>query len=156
MSFNIEIESGTTARLLVGGKYCDRDIVVTAKSDDLAKQIVERSITTLVNDQLQMISNYGLSYCTAMTYVKLPNCTFLNAYALYFCTHLTKADFAKRLEIQHSAFGSCKQLTALILRGNSVSSLVDTNAFKNTPIADGTGFIYVPSSLVDTYKNEVA
>lgn len=30
MSFNIEIESGTSVRLTTAGKYCDRDIVITA------------------------------------------------------------------------------------------------------------------------------
>lgn len=30
MSFNIEVESGKSKRLLIAGKYCDRDIVVTA------------------------------------------------------------------------------------------------------------------------------
>ena len=30
MSFNIEVESGTSVRLPTAGKYCDRDIVVTA------------------------------------------------------------------------------------------------------------------------------
>lgn len=31
MSFNIEVEGGKTVRLPTAGKYCDRDIVVTAK-----------------------------------------------------------------------------------------------------------------------------
>lgn len=30
MSFNIEVESGTSIRLPTAGKYCDRDIVITA------------------------------------------------------------------------------------------------------------------------------
>ena len=32
MRFNIEVESGDSVRLPTGGKYCDRDIVVTATS----------------------------------------------------------------------------------------------------------------------------
>ena len=31
MSFNIEVEGGKTVRLTTAGKYCDRDIMVTAK-----------------------------------------------------------------------------------------------------------------------------
>ena len=31
MSFNIEVDCGKTVRLTTAGKYCDRDIVVTAK-----------------------------------------------------------------------------------------------------------------------------
>ena len=30
MSFNIEVESGNSVRLPTAGKYCDRDIIVTA------------------------------------------------------------------------------------------------------------------------------
>lgn len=34
MSFNIEVEGGKSVRLLTAGKYCDRDIVVTAMGGD--------------------------------------------------------------------------------------------------------------------------
>ena len=50
------------------------------------------------------------------------------------------------------AFRNCYQLNKLILRGDSVASLDNLNALENTPIADGTGYIYVPDSLVDSYK----
>lgn len=34
--FNIEIEAGSSVRLATAGKYCDRDIIVTAKTEELS------------------------------------------------------------------------------------------------------------------------
>lgn len=51
------------------------------------------------------------------------------------------------------AFNGCSALTTLILRNpDSVVTLTNTNALSGTPIASGTGYIYVPSVLVDSYK----
>ena len=33
-----------------------------------------------------------------------------------------------------------------------MATLSNTNAFSSTPIASGTGYIYVPRALVDSYK----
>ena len=49
-------------------------------------------------------------------------------------------------------FNSCTALNALILGHSAVCPLKATTAFNNTPIAKGTGYIYVPRSLVDSYK----
>ena len=53
------------------------------------------------------------------------------------------------------AFSGCTKLTTLIIRraGTSVTNLANVNAFENTPIANGTGFVYVPASLIDTFKS---
>lgn len=42
----------------------------------------------------------------------------------------------------------------MILRSPTMCTIVHTNAFTGTPIASGTGYIYVPSALVDTYKTK--
>ena len=33
-----------------------------------------------------------------------------------------------------------------------MATLGNTNAFSNTPIKSGNGYIYVPAALVDSYK----
>ena len=38
--FNVEVESGTSKRLLTAGKYCDRDIVVSATGGSATAQTV--------------------------------------------------------------------------------------------------------------------
>lgn len=51
-------------------------------------------------------------------------------------------------------FRGCISLTALILRrADAICELTDTNAFNNTPIAKGTGYVYVPAALIETYKS---
>jgi hypothetical protein len=43
-------------------------------------------------------------------------------------------------------------LTTVILRVNKVCTLANVSAFNNTPIKNGSGYVYVPSALVDSYK----
>lgn len=50
-------------------------------------------------------------------------------------------------------FNVCSALTELILRkSNSICTLSNVNAINNTPIGKGTGYVYVPSALVYSYK----
>lgn len=70
------------------------------------------------------------------------------------CSALRIIDFCGKLEnIYSNAFAYCRALTALILRNSTdVCALSNTKAFTSTPIASGTGYIYVPTSLLDSYK----
>lgn len=74
-------------------------------------------------------------------------------YAFYGCSQLTSADFPLATSIGSSTFSSCSQLTALILRSEKQCTLSNANAFNSTPIKSGTGYIYVPSALIDSYKS---
>ena len=53
MSFNIEIESGKTVKLATAGKYCDSDIVVTAKgkSETEYTNVLKLETTTYVDQK---------------------------------------------------------------------------------------------------------
>lgn len=65
--------------------------------------------------------------------------------------HITLLDFKALNKIPAGAFDSTS-LTSLILRRTSRINLDNKSAFNDTPIADGTGYIYVPRALVDSYK----
>lgn len=80
------------------------------------------------------------------------NVTSIGNYAFYGCTALTTADFPLVTSISNCAFYGCTKLSTLILRKNAVCTLTNINAFTNTPIASSTGYVYVPASLVNTYK----
>ena len=69
----------------------------------------------------------------------------------YYCNELTLVD-VKTSQIAISAFNSCSVLDALVLRGATVASLMNVNAFTGTPIEAGTGYIYVPRSLISSYE----
>ena len=75
----------------------------------------------------------------------------VGAYSFYDCKSLIKADFSADA-IETRAFYYASVMTALVLRGKSVCVLSDTEAFGKTPIASGTGYIYVPTDLVESYK----
>lgn len=68
------------------------------------------------------------------------------------CSKLEKIDFDVLEEIKDADFYQCSALSAVIIRSPAVCTLSDSNAFKSTPIASGTGYIYVPAALVDSYK----
>lgn len=118
------------------------------------------------------INANGFNYCTALTEISVPLATYLGNYAFRDCLslvtvefpkvtsigtrvfygsyNLTKIDFAVPLNVNTETFYNCTSLKALILRGTAgVSPLSNTNAFTNTPIASGTGYIYVHKTLDD-------
>ena len=74
--------------------------------------------------------------------------------SLYDNKKLEIVDLGGCTSIGTEALKGCSVLKAVILRRNvDVVTLGGTNAFTNTPVASGTGYIYVPSSLVDSYKS---
>lgn len=54
--------------------------------------------------------------------------------------------------IARTAFTDATTLEMLILRATSVCTLADTVALRGSKIANGTGYVYVPDELVDSYK----
>jgi surface protein len=69
------------------------------------------------------------------------------------CSSLTTLDLPSVTSIKKYALEKCTNLTTLILRSNTLCTLEYVNAFNNTAIKNGTGYIYVPDNLVDTYKS---
>ena len=90
--------------------------------------------------------------CTSLTTIVLPKCTFINHYAFKNCTSLTTVNLPECTNIGTCAFENCTNLTTIILSNNQIVTLKDIRAFNNSSIANGTGYIYVPDNLVDSYK----
>lgn len=105
--------------------------VVPASSGDALDSLINREIVRITNNGVTSIGQY----------------TFSN------CIELEFADFANVISIESYAFSGCSKLTTLVLRKNSIAQISQViHPFNNTPIADGTGYIYVPDNLVDAYK----
>ena len=125
----------------------------TPVSDDLTK-IINKTITSYSNDSVTSIGPYVFYNCSALTSADFPAATSIGSYAFYNCSVLTSADFPAATSIGSSAFYNCSVLTEVIIRTTSkVCTLSDKNAFTSTPIASGTGYIYVPDDLVSSYKS---
>lgn len=93
--------------------------------------LVDRSITEIKDNVVTNISEFTFYRCLDLTIVDFPQVTVIGAYA----------------------FNGCTRLNTVILRSPTVTTLSNTNAFTNTPLASGAGYIYVPSVLVNTYKS---
>ena len=97
--------------------------------------------------------SYPFSRCGWKTFTapKLPK---VSEGMFYACTNMTGADFTAVASIEASAFAFCASLTDLYLRGSSVVTLSNTNAFMQTPaMSNPTSFtLHVPADLVDSYK----
>lgn len=104
------------------------DLNAFAKCTALEK-VCFPALTTVAGNQLNY-SQGVLGYCTALKYVDLPICTTIQGYSL-----------------------NDTSLTTLILRNDAqVCTLQNIDAFANTPISSGTGYIYVPRALLEDYK----
>ena len=103
------------------------------------------------------VGDKGFSECYSLESVYLPNCVLLDNGLFQSCSMLSTLSFPKCSYIG-AAFRYCERLTSLYLMSDTVVELNTSNCFTGTPIGGysdvtGTfGSIYVPASLVETYK----
>lgn len=150
--------------------------VPTSGGSDVLNSILERTITgEYTNNEITMLGSYALAGC-AFTSVSFPAVTKVEAYTFDSCTRLESVNLPVATSIGffcfrgcqafgnvelpavstilNGAFAQCSALTCAIFRKTtSVVSLSSKSAFTGTPIASGTGYIYVPAALVDSYKS---
>ena len=88
---------------------------------------------------------------TEITQENFPLLTVLNAQCFKEMLALEKVDFTKVTKIEEKVFKKCVALQTLILRNDKMVTLEGEEIFSDTPIEQGTGSIYVPDALVDTY-----
>lgn len=135
--------------------------------------IIDRTITELESD-IEKVGAYVFYDCEKLSRVRLPNATTLFDHAFRSCAALTEVyvpnverlagnclrddvsivrlDLPKVKQFNASAMQGCSKLECLILRANSVCSMSNANNIADTPIEDGTGYVYVPAALVNSYK----
>ena len=100
------------------------------------------------------IGDSVFSGCTKLTSIDLPNVTSIGINGFYNCTKLTSIDLPNVTSIGIATFQACSSLTKIIIGTDSdICTLKSTDAFRDTPIASGMGYIYVPDDKVDTYKS---
>ena len=100
-----------------------------------------------------IIDNSAFDSCESLTSIDLPACTSIYYGAFMNCTKLTSINLPVCTSISSSVFNSCTKLTSIKLANASkICTLSNSDAFKNTPIANKAGYIYVPDELVEQYK----
>lgn len=94
--------------------------------------------------------------CHELEEIVVPNLTSITTTTSMcsYCKKLARLYFPKLsgTTINAKTFEGCYNLKKLVFGGNELNQLDNVNAFTNTPIAKGTGYVYVPDTLVDTYK----
>lgn len=96
-------------------------------------------------------SGYNLS-SLSLTSVYMPNVVTMGRYAMNYCTNLQKIEIGGSLTtLSFGTWGGCSSLTTAIFHSVSPPTMSIQN-FGGTPIANGTGFIYVPDNSVAAYQ----
>lgn len=90
---------------------------------------------------------------TAIEEFVYPSVVELKNNVFYGCPNLKKVDITNSSwNVESNVCQNAAVLETFILRSPTMRPLNGTNAFAGTPIESGSGYIYVPSALVDSYK----
>ena len=98
------------------------------------------------------IGNNAFAGCSTLVSVYLPLVEIVGGSVFKGDSALEVVDFPKLDVIWELVFSDCTALKTVILRLNRVSQLKTADVFNNTPIENGTGYIYVPDNIVEQYK----
>ena len=110
------------------------------------------SLTTVNFPQLRTMGDYALFDCPQLCNVNLPSLETIGNCCFQECIRLANLYLPVTTAIQDRAFCGCRTLERVVLGASTVCELGE-DAFEDTPIADGVGYIYVPDALVQSYKN---
>ena len=99
------------------------------------------------------IDDAAFYQCWSLSKVSLPMCDYIGTFAFYYCSILSQVSLPMCSYIGYAPFQYCYSLSIITIGYSSVCYLNGSEAFGDTPIASGTGSIYVPASLVDAYKS---
>lgn len=100
------------------------------------------------------IENGAFKFCSVLTSIDLPEVSWLASSVFSGCSNLSYINIPKIGSVKAGLFKDCTSLTTVLLGSlsSSVIPLYNSNVFTGTPIALGSGSIYVPASLVESYK----
>lgn len=104
---------------------------------------------------------YMFSNCQKLKEIDLSNWVVnsLKSIASMFwsCYALEKADISGLsnglINNTYGTFQYCSKLATLIINSSNFLNMSNINMLEGTPIANGTGYVYVPDDMVDTYKS---
>lgn len=119
---------------------------------EVSDSVIDGSTEHYKNSRLTSVRNYAFGDHQNIVSILLPNVTTLGTYAFRNCISLESADFSSLSLIGTAAFFRCLALKTLIIRTNTLCNLETEAAFASTPMYNNAGYIYVPSALVDEYK----
>ena len=153
-----------------GGTSEELDTLIVIKGVDSSPSITKYETQSDGN-----IREYAFCYCYYLTQVDIPNISCVKDNAFYFCKGLEQIELPSVKLLGNNVFSYASSLNKIVVQGNTaqigtkcfnqtsltalvlngstaVPTLLSSSAFSNTPIASGTGYIYVPQALIEQYK----
>lgn len=110
------------------------------------------SLVSIELPKVTSITTQSFYGCDALETLNLPSVKTTGTQGVRHCDKLTRVEFGAVTNIGALTFDSCPLLETLIVRTPSVCTLGNISALNGTKIAGGTGYVYVPDNLVNSYK----
>lgn len=120
--------------------------------ETLTNSIIDRSISEIQDNLSTIVGSSTFYKCPALKKAVFGLATEVKAFAFRECAALTTVDFHAAESLGSSCFYKSSALETLIIRTPSVCNGSAAIPFTGTAIQNGTGYIYVPAALVDSYK----
>lgn len=112
-----------------------------------------QNLETINLPKLKNMGDSAFMRCTNLRNAVFPELEDGVSNAFGNCIELVSADLSKASGLYGGAFRDCPKLVTVILRKvDGICTFGSTSILKNTPIESGTGYVYVPAALVDSYK----
>ena len=147
----IRSKTGKTDTLTLDRMATEIAGIETGGGDDIFKQLVQGvAATVLSSDKVERLRAYMFYEDLNIQEVYLPNCTFIGSSIFRGCKNLKKVLF--NASLANACFVDCTALEALILPSKTLLPFERNNTFVRSGVANGTGYIYVPSVLLEEYK----
>lgn len=108
------------------------------------------SLKNVSMNSLKVVGGSSFENCSALKQVYFPSLTRVGGNG-FLNSGLERARFPILSTVGSNAFRGSKLIT-LILEGSTMATLDNVNAFTGTPVASGSGYVYVPQSLIENYK----
>ena len=115
-------------------------------------------LTTVKLPECMSMGRSAFDNCSSLSTISLPKVSKLDSCVFVDCISLTSVELSACTKIGSSAFKNCYNLSTIVLRTPTICELLSLNALSSTPYRfysasfSGTPHIYVPASLVDSYK----
>lgn len=143
-------------------------------SDDLLNSVINKTVTDIIintnigsytffdcgkinpifGEKCDRIGAYAFQNCGGLTEINTNKVTIISSNAFLGLNRLIKAVLPNVVELNNGVFANCKNITEVVIKSATICNLKSTGAFVNTPVAQGTGYIYVPKNLIEQYKVE--
>lgn len=121
------------------------DFINTINISNLADDIINKTVTGIIDDKVSVLRDYALADCENLTHARFLSATSVGQQALGGCTSLVVADFPNVETINLGSFAGCTSLASIFLPSFNSSALMPfygcTNLQKvNCPVLEQVSY----------------